>query len=80
MEMLQKLWPTPFKVKKGDVASLLIQLIIFSVVCVVIGFVLGLLWWVPIVNIIAGILGALLELYSLVGIVLCLLKFFDVVK
>ncbi|MBQ8416069.1 MAG: hypothetical protein IJX13_04110 [Clostridia bacterium] len=80
MEMLQKLWPTPFKVKKGDVASLLIQLIIFLVVCVVIGFALGLLWWVPIVNIIAGILGALLELYSLVGIVLCLLKFFDVLK
>lgn len=80
MEMLQKLWPTPFKVKKGDVGSLLIQLVIFLALCIIIGFALGLLWWVPIVNIIAGVLGALLELYGLVGIVLCLLKFFDVLK
>ena len=78
--MLQKLWPTPYKIKKGDLVSFLIQLIIFILVCVVIGWVIGLVASLPIINIFGWILGLAVEVYSVVGIVLCLLNFLGVTK
>ena len=39
MDFLKSLWPTPFKIKEKDVKSLLIQLIIFLLVCVVVNIV-----------------------------------------
>ena len=81
MDLLKKLWPTTFSVEKGNVSSLIIQLIIFLVICIVGGViigvlsaVLGFLW--PVWSLIGG----LFELYGIVGIVLCVLNFFDVVK
>jgi len=79
MSFVKKLWPTPFNIKKGNVGSLIVQLIIFLVVCAVVGFLLGILAGIPIIGIIFGIIGGLMELYSTVGIVLCLLRFFGVV-
>lgn len=78
--MLQKLWPTPYKIKKGDLGSFLIQLIIFIIVCAVIGWVIGLVASLPIINIFGWILGLAVEVYSVVGIVLCLLNFLGVTK
>lgn len=37
MEMLKKFWPTPFRIKPKDVTSLVVQLVIFVVVCAVVG-------------------------------------------
>ena len=54
--MLQKIWPTPYKVKKGDLVSFLIQLIIFIIVCAVIGWVIGFVASLPIINIFGWIL------------------------
>ena len=79
MDSLKKIWPTPFKIKKGDLKSFLIQLIIFIVVCAVVGVLIGVLAKIPIVGIFTWILGILLEVYSIVGIVLCILKFFGIV-
>ena len=79
MDFLKTLWPTPFKIKSKDLKSFLIQLIIFIVVCAVVGVLIGILSAIPILGVIFWILGSLLELYSLVGIVLCILKFLDVV-
>jgi uncharacterized membrane protein len=78
--MLRQLWPTPFKVKPGDIVSLLIQLVIFIVVCAVFGALIGILARFPIIGIVFGIIGALVEIYSIVGVVLCFLKFFKVVR
>ncbi len=75
MDTLKKLWPTPFKIKEKDIASFLIQLIIFLVICAVAGAVIGLLAKIPLLGIIFSIIGALVEVYGLVGIVLCVLKF-----
>ena len=75
MQFLRSLWPTPFKIKKGDVVSLIIQLVIFLVVCAVVGWLIGLLSAIPILGIIFTLLGSLMEIYSLVGIILCVLKF-----
>lgn len=79
MDSLKKIWPTPFNIKKGDLKSFLIQLIVFIVVCAVIGVLIGVLGKIPIVGIIAWAAGLLLEAYSLVGIVLCILKFLGIV-
>ncbi len=79
MDLLKNLWPTPFKIKKGDLASFLIQLIIFVIVCAVVGVLFGVLGGIPILGIIFWIFGSLLEIYSIIGIVLCVLKFAGVV-
>ena len=80
MDMLKKLWPTPFKIERKNLSSFLIQLIIFIVVCAVVGVLIGVLSAIPILGIIFWIVGSLLEIYSIVGIVLCVLVFLDVIK
>ena len=80
MDFLKKLWPTPFKIEEKNVTSLVIQLIIFLVICAVAGWLIGILAGIPIVGIIFSILGSLMEIYSLVGIILCVLKFLGKVQ
>jgi len=79
VDILKKLWPTPFKIKEKDVASFIIQLIVFVLICAVMGVLIGILSAVPIVGIVFWIVGSLMELYSIIGIVLCILKFLAVV-
>ena len=80
MGLLKSLWPTPFKIKEHDVVSLVVQLIIFLVICAVVGFLIGILAAIPILGIIFSIIGSRMEIYRLVGIVLCILKFLGMVK
>lgn len=80
MDLLHKIWPTPFKIKKGNIVSLIVQLVIFLVICALVGWLISLLSAIPVFGIIFAILGSLMGIYSLVGIVLCLLKFFNVVS
>lgn len=80
MDLIKKLWPTPFKIKEKDLVSFLVQLIIFVVVCAVVGWVIGILAHLPIVGIVCWVVGGLLEIYGLVGIILCILKFLGAVK
>ncbi|MBQ2118178.1 MAG: hypothetical protein II192_03885 [Clostridia bacterium] len=79
MSFLKSLWPTPFRVEKGNVVSFLIQLIIFIVVCAVVGWLISLLAGIPVIGVIFSILGGLMELYGLIGIVLCVLRLIGVV-
>lgn len=80
MDMLKKIWPTAFAVKEKDVVSLVIQLVILLVVCAVFGVLIGVLIKVPVLGIIFTIIGSLVEIYGLVGIILCILKFLGMVK
>ena len=80
MDFLKKVWPTPFKIKDKDVVSFLIQLIIFIVICAVVGFLIGILAKLPIIGIVFSLVGGVVELYGLIGIVLCVLKFLGLVK
>ena len=80
MEFLKTLWPTPFKVKTKDVSSLVVQLVIFVLVCVVASILIAILSALPIIGWIVGILGGLIDLYCVVGVVLAVLKFCDVLK
>ena len=75
MNLVRQIWPTPFRVKKGDILSLVIQIVIFLVVCAVVGWLIGLLASIPVIGWIFGIVGSLMGIYSLVGVILCVLKF-----
>jgi len=80
MDFLRKFWPTPFKIEEKNVVSFIIQLVIFVVVCAVVGWLISLLSGIFLIGIIFAIIGAVLELYSLIGIILCILKFIGAVK
>jgi hypothetical protein len=72
--------PTTFKVKEKDIVSLIVQLVIFLVICAVLSFLIGILTGIPIIGIIFALLGSLMELYSIVGIILCVLNFLGILK
>lgn len=78
MEMLQKYFPRAFTAT--EVSKLIIAIIIYALIDIVAGFVIGLLAKIPVVGIFAGLLGSLVGLYALVGIVLSILVFCKVLK
>ena len=80
MEFLKQLWPTPFKVQEKNVKSLIVQLIIFILLIAVFSVLIGILAMIPILGAVFAIVGSLVDLYSLIGIVLCVLNFFAVLK
>ena len=80
MDMVKKLWPTPFKIAEKNVVSFIVQLVIFLVVCAVVGWLVSILAGVPVLGIIFSLVVALLEIYGFVGIILCVLKFLGLVK
>ncbi len=80
MDLLKTLWPTPFKIKPKDVGSFIVQLIVFAILCVVFSILIGVLAHIPVLGWIFGIVGGLVDLYCVIGIVLCVLKFLDVLK
>ena len=55
MDLLKKFWPLGFKAKKGDVVSLIVWLVIGIIFCAVVGWVIGLVASLPIINIFGGI-------------------------
>ena len=79
MDILKAIWPLAFKVKQKDLVSFLIWLILGIVIIAVCGILIGLLASVPVVGIIFSILGSLVGIYSLVNIVLCILRFVAVI-
>ena len=80
MDFMKKLWPTPFKIQKGNVVSFVVQLLVFLILTALFGWLIGLLSALPVVGIVFGIVGSLMGIYTLIGAVLCLLKFLDLVK
>ena len=80
MDFVKKYWPMPFKVKSGDVGSLVKVLVVFLISCLIVGVLIGVLAGLPIIGIIFTIIGSLVEIYSIVGAILCVLKFLGTVK
>ena len=78
MDMAKKYFPQAFKA--NDVKSLIIALLIYAVIAVVGGLVIGLLGIIPVIGFIAGILGWLLEIYCTIGVILAILVFLKIVK
>ena len=87
MDILKKLFPHAFACKKSEVGKFVITLILYLVFGIVAGVVIGiagLLTGIPVLGFILAlalrILGALVDLYVLVGVVLCILCFLEVLK
>ena len=78
MELLKKFFPHAFKVT--DVTSLVIMLVIYALIDLVCGLVIGFLSSIAIIGIIFSLLGAVIGLYALVGIILSVLVFAMVIQ
>lgn len=78
MDLLKKFWPNAFKT--NDVVGLIITIIIYLLIGLVLGWLISIVALIPIVNIICGLVGGLLELYVFIGIVLSVLSFLKILK
>ena len=79
MEALKKYFPLSFKYVES-VSNLVIGILIYLVAGILGGFIIGITAMIPIVNILAGLLGALLDLYVIAGIVILVLVYCKVIK
>ncbi len=80
MDLLKTIWPVSFKTKHKDVTSLVVMLIVHLVAGLVAGLVISLVAWVPVVGWLFSIVGSVLGLYVLVGIVLTVLDWLEILK
>ncbi len=78
MDMVKKFFPNAFKAK--ELSSFIVALVIYVLIDVVCGFVIGLLAKIPVLGIVFSLLGSIVGLYALVGIVLSILVFVKVLK
>ena len=78
MDMIKRVFPQAMQAY--DVKGLLIAILIYVVVRVVGGFVLGLLAAIPLVGFVFGVLGWALTIYCAVGIIVAVLVFFKIVS
>ena len=78
MDILKKVFPTAFKA--NDLKAFIIALVIYALIDIVCGFVIGLLAKLPLIGIIFSLLGSVVGIYALVGIVLTILVFVKVIK
>ena len=77
-DVLKKIFPQAYK--STELTPFIVSLILYVLVDVVCGFVIGLLAKLPILGVIFSLLGSLVGLYALVGIVLSILVFVKVLK
>ena len=78
MDMLKKFFPNAFKA--NDLKAFIVSLIVYVLIDVVCGIVIGFLAKLPLIGFIFGLLGSLVGLYAFVGIVLSILVFAKVIK
>lgn len=79
MDMLKKFFPYSFGAK--DVSGLIIKIVVYLVVGLIVTLVCKLISLIPILGpIVAWFVGAVVDLYVLVGIVLLVLDYLKVLK
>ena len=79
MSILKKYFPLSFT-EKNDVISLIISIAVYFVAGLILDLVLGFAASIPLIGIIFGIAAWLIGIYCFVGIVLCVLDFFKLLK
>lgn len=78
MDLLKKYWPHAFKA--DSIVSLVVTIIIYALIDIVLGWVIGLVSLIPIIGLLCTLAGSLLGLYCIVGMILAVLHFFKVLK
>ena len=79
MDTLKKFFPLSFQ-PKPDVASLVVNILLYLLIGVVASWIIGIAVFIPIVNLLVGLAGGLAELYVVGGIVLSCLDYFKILK
>ena len=78
MDTIKKLFPLSFG--KNTVKDLVIAILIYIVLDIVCGFVIGLLGKLPLIGWLFGLVGAVAGIYFFVGIVIAVLAYLKVLK
>lgn len=76
--MLSKIFP--FSTRSKTVEGLIISIVIYIVCGAVAGLVIGLLAKIPIIGVIFGLIGGIVDLYCLCGIIISVLIYCKVVS
>lgn len=82
METLKKLFPYSFakKKKKESLGDLIVKIIVYLLAGVLGGILIGILGNLPLIGFVLKILGGLIDFYVLVGIILAVLDYMNVLK
>ena len=78
MKTLKKLFPYSFEKKKSLVA-LLINVLVYLIIGAIASALIFVLSAIPIVNLVTGIFGGLIDLYVIIGIILSILHYAKVI-
>lgn len=79
METLRKLFPYSFKEKK-DIAALVINIIVYVVIGFIAGILMSVFALIPFIGILISIIGAAIDLYVVIAIVISILDYLKILK
>lgn len=77
MDILRKLFPISFRYA-GSVADLIVGILIYLIGGAIAGALIVFLSGLPVIGIICGLLGSLVDIYALAGIIIEILAFVKV--
>ena len=84
MDFLRKIYPSPFKLEKGNVKPFVIQLVIYVVIGIVMAVISGvikaLVGGIEVVGVVLWAITTVVDIYCTGGIVVSILKFVGVIK
>ena len=80
MDKIKPFFPFSFNVKAKDVTSLVVSVIVYIVAMLASGLVNLLLGWIPVLGFLLGVIGWVLGIYCVIGLVLAVLIFLEVLK
>ena len=72
----QSFFPRNQRVIPGNLASLILTVVLYLLICSAFGLVIFLVGWLPIVGWLLRVVSAVLELYCLVGMILAIMRYF----
>ena len=78
MDMIRKVFPYSLGAK--DVKELVIKILVYLVAGVIVGALIGILAKIPVLGLIFSLVGAVVDLYCFVGIILAILDYMKVLK
>lgn len=78
MELLKKIYPHAFRA--NELKDFIVALVVYLLIDVVCGLVIGFLAKIPLIGILFSILGSVVGLFALVGVILSILVFVKVIK
>ena len=80
MDALKSFFPIAWMAEEKNVKSLIISIVVHVVIMVAFGILAPLVTELPLLGVVVGIVGKLIDLYCYAGIVIAVLKFLNVVK